>query len=45
LGEARSICGRNYKGIQPERRIPFGRPGHKWEDNIATDEVKVSGLD
>jgi len=45
LGEARSMYGRNDKGIQPERRRPLVRPGHKWEDNIATGEVEVFGLD
>jgi hypothetical protein len=35
VGEKRSV----YRGLvgKPEGKRPFGRPRHRWEDNIKTD--------
>jgi hypothetical protein len=31
--------------VQLQRKIPFGRPRYKWEDNIKTDETVFHGVD
>jgi len=39
MGERRDVC-RVLVG-KPERKIPFGRPRRKWEDNIKMDLQEV----
>jgi len=36
-----------YRGFvgKPEGKRPFGRPRHRWEDNIKMDLQKVGSMD
>jgi hypothetical protein len=45
MGKRRGIC-RVLVG-KPEGKRPFGRPRHRWEDNIKLDvqEVGCGGMD
>jgi hypothetical protein len=45
MGEGRGVH-RALMG-KPERKIPLGRPGRRWEDNIKMDlqEVGCGGMD
>ena len=51
IGRACSIIhGRGSKGVQvlienPEGKRQFGRPGHRWEDNIKMDLAEIERED